>query len=287
MNRIKSAGDSGKKRAFTLFELLVVIAIIALLLMGVMPGLNMDKKKAASAVCLNEIRHMSIAWGIYAGENDSRIMSATIENSGVQAYCKNGWIGQPHTAADTTSSSLSLIQTSPTVTDEDEIRGASRGKLYPYLKSPGTYHCPADKLRIGPDGTRLYVSYAIAMYLNGNPDSFKDQIRKLSEITSPGKRYNFVESGENSRGNWIMGGRFPIAAPEYGADGYGLWGPVAISHGNSNAFGFVDGRAEIRKRHSSAIFDHYTTTENIPPGSLYGFQAVGSKHEDILWLVQG
>ena len=84
-----------------------------------------------------------------------------------------------------------------------------------------------------------------------------------------------------------MGGVFVIAAPEYGASDYGLWAPVAISHGNSNAFGFVDGHAEVKKWHANAIFDHYEATENKPPGSSYGFRAEGSTDEDVFWLAKG
>ena len=275
-----------KPKGFTLIELLVVIAIIALLLSIVMPGLNMAKKKAASVACLSNVRQMSMAWYMYAEENDSRIMGGFMEDVGTQSSCKEGWIGQPHTASDTSSSSLSMTQTSPEVTDEDEIRGEEKGKLYPYLDSPDVYHCPADKLRKGPDGTRLYVSYAVARCLNGNLGGFSSQIKKLSKVTSPGTRYNFVEDGESNRGNWNMGGRFPLAAPEYGAIEYGLWGPVAVSHGSSSTFGFVDGHAEIKKWHDSAIFDHYKATENLPPGTNYGFRYAPDS-EDVLWLAKG
>ena len=57
-----------KNKAFTLIELLVVIAIIALLLSIVMPGLNMAKRKAASAACLSNARQMSMAWYMYQEE---------------------------------------------------------------------------------------------------------------------------------------------------------------------------------------------------------------------------
>jgi prepilin-type N-terminal cleavage/methylation domain-containing protein len=63
-------------KAFTLIELLVVIAIIALLLAILMPALQIAKKKAAAAVCLVNTRNLSLAWYMYAQENDGKIMSA-------------------------------------------------------------------------------------------------------------------------------------------------------------------------------------------------------------------
>ena len=204
-----------------------------------------------------------------------------MEDVGTETECRVGWIGQPHAATDTTSSSLTNGQTSP-VTDEDEIRGVMKGKLYGYLESTRVYHCIADKDRKGPDGTRMYVSYAIPCCLNGR---FGDdgQITKLTKIKSPSEKYNFVESGERNRGNWTTGASFIMAAPEFGFSEYGLWGPVAISHGDSNVFGFADGHSEVKKWHDSAVFEHYRRTE---VGGMYG-QLFDSTSEDIRWLARG
>lgn len=282
-------GFYGKReKGFTLIELLVVIAIIALLLAIIVPALNLAKKKASSVVCMSNTRQMSMAWYMYQDENDGEIMSAQMENVGTDKSCTYGWIGQPHTQSDTTTSSLTMAQTNPPVTDEDEIRGAEKGKLFEYLDNPDVYHCPGDKLRLGPDGTKLFVSYAIAGCLNAFPTANSDlQIKKFHQISSPSRRYTFVESGERNRGNWIMGGWFPIAAPEFGHADYGLWAPVAITHGNSNSFGFADGHAEVHKWHSEIIFDHYNATENTPPGSGYGTRIPTSPNEDIDWLANG
>ena len=273
------------RKGFTLIELLVVIAIIALLLSIVMPGLNMAKKKAASAACLSNAKQMSLAWYMYQGESDGEIVAALMENVGVNTECREGWIGQPHLATDATSSSLSMTQTSP-VTDEDESRGAEKGKLYPYLENPDVFHCPADKLRKGPDGTRLYVSYALPTCLNGA--SGDTQIKKYGDITSPGTRFTFVESGERERGNWIAQGHFIMATPEYGHGGYGLWSPLAISHGDSAVFGFADGHAEVHKWHDQQIFEHYMRTEGAGAGATYDTLMIApGVSEDFDWLVKG
>ena len=283
---------NSRKRAFTLIELLVVIAIIALLLSIIMPSLSMVKKKAAAILCLSNTGQMSLGTYMYQEENDGLIMSAEMENVGENNVCKASWIGMPHTDTDTTSTSLSLTQTSPPVTDEDEIRGLEKGKLFPYMENPSLYHCPADRLREGPDGTKLYVSYAIPTCLNGFPSSssayYKSQIRKLGQITSPAIRYLFVESGERNRGNWIVGGHFIMATPEYGDSGYGLWSPLAISHGNSGEFGFVDGHSDSHKWHDEVVFEHYTKTEGTAPGATYGKTMLGpGESKDFDWLVRG
>ncbi|GAJ23796.1 unnamed protein product, partial [marine sediment metagenome] len=53
-------------RGFTLVELLVVIAIIALLMAILMPALNRAKEQGKRAVCLSNLRQLTLAWIMYA-----------------------------------------------------------------------------------------------------------------------------------------------------------------------------------------------------------------------------
>lgn len=281
----KIGGRCIKVKAFTLIELLVVIAIVALLLTIVLPGLNLAKKKGASAACLSNVRQMSTAWYIYQGENDGKIMSCRMEDVGTQSSCKEGWIGQPHRITDTTSSSLSMTSIAPSITAEDEMRGIEKGKLYPYLDSYGVYHCPADKLRTRCDKTsKMYVSYAIPNCLNNGSSN---SIKKLGEITATGERFNFVEIGTYGSRNWTWNGWWSFAFSSGGPAG--LHDPLAISHGNSGTFGFVDGHADIRKWADSIVLDHYKKGESMAPGDLYGvtYPTAGGRSEDIDWLAKG
>lgn len=269
------------KKAFTLIELLVVIAIIALLMSVIVPALKMAKKKAASIVCMTNLKNMSLGWYTYAEENNSNIMSSEMEATETNGTFV-GWIGRPRDGA-TVMGSAEFSRTTPEVSDEHEIAGVMRGALYPYLDTPDVYHCPGDTVRKGPDGTRLFVSYCVPTCLNRNqPADINKYIRKRSQITSPGTRYNFVESGETNRGNWIAAGHFILAAPEYDMN-YGLWSPISINHGDSSTFGYTDGHAEIRKWHDTVVKEHYNRTalEN-----YYG-QTYDDTSEDIRFVVSG
>jgi prepilin-type N-terminal cleavage/methylation domain-containing protein len=232
---------------FTLIELLVVVAIIALLMAIIMPALNLAKKKAATAACLSNTKNLALGWYVYMQDNDGRIMSSTaeaVDDGGAHV----GWCREPRTEDGGLPGNN---QTSPPVTDADEIRGIKMGVLFPYVNSPDAYHCPADNVRQSMyDGTRIFVSYAIPACLYQAPQTgharYSIQIRTFNEITSPSTRYVFVETAETR--NWNMNQRFIIGAPEYtNVDKWGWWGPMAINHGDSSILGFCDGHSEVRR----------------------------------------
>src|SRR4051794_28698553 len=57
-------------RAFTLIELLVVIAIIAILAAILFPVFAQAKEAAKKASCLSNLKQISLAWQMYAGDYD-------------------------------------------------------------------------------------------------------------------------------------------------------------------------------------------------------------------------
>ena len=79
------------KQAFTLIELLVVIAIIAVLMAVLMPALNRAREQGKRAVCLNKLKQLSLAWILYADENDDNLPKTDEGKEDVQWMQRGIW----------------------------------------------------------------------------------------------------------------------------------------------------------------------------------------------------
>jgi len=125
-SKVEGRGSRSQDKAFTLIELLVVIAIIAILAAMLLPALASAKKKAAGIGCINNLKELTLAAHVYAGDFQDAIVP-----NGLGTL--NAWVATMTTegvSGGNESTNLNLITSCV---------------LFPYNKSVGIYRCPGDQ----------------------------------------------------------------------------------------------------------------------------------------------
>ncbi|NBR85251.1 MAG: type II secretion system protein [Proteobacteria bacterium] len=248
------ASSRSPQEGFTLIELLVVIAIIAILAGMLLPALSKAKQKAMATQCLNGMKQLQLAWKVYAGDQDDRLVSS---RGGIalaaanQAWC-TGWMqpGAGYTATAETNTAFFM-----------------NALLGTYAGNAKIFRCPADKFIYRPSTyTEPYcrsVSMNMWMAWDGAAGSLvgagKNYKREI-EISTPSSRFVFINENPNS----IEDGTFRLNFdPTFGNPPPIVFenAPSAM-HNNGTSLSFADGHAELHRWTSVTIVNSISIAAN-------------------------
>jgi len=218
------------KKGFTLIELLVVIAIIAVLMAVLMPALNRAREQGKRASCLSNLKQLTLAWTMYADENDEKIVNGDTEEY-TSTYGQGGlhWNEPAWVKKDWDSN----------YTYDQKKAAVLGGALYPYANTLKVYKCATG--RTIQNELRMYsiVDGMNCIILGSFNGSGVKLIKRRSEIKYPALRFVFLDDG--GTGGATLGGW------SVWPDRYEWWDPPPIRHGDGTTFSFADGHAEHRK----------------------------------------
>ena len=217
-NKIPDQDSRGFLAGFTLIELLVVIAIIAVLLAILMPALNRVREQGKRAVCLNNVKQLTLAWILYADDNDDKIVNGM---GGVDRGKEKAWVG------------MCWSNGSEKLPEDQQIIAIKEGALWSYCKEVNLYRCPT-----GFRGEML--TYAAMDGVNGKPREGTRKpgvwIKKRAEIRNPTYRMVYVDEG------WVTPDSY---ATHYVEEGW--YDDPTVRHGDGTNFSFADGHSEYHK----------------------------------------
>jgi prepilin-type N-terminal cleavage/methylation domain-containing protein/prepilin-type processing-associated H-X9-DG protein len=207
-----------KQRAFTLIELLVVISVIALLMAILLPALGRARESGKRTVCLSNLKTLQLAWGMYADNNNEKIVFGEAAQSS----------SEPGTNPPRDDGSLCWNGYDISITTLDaQLKAIRSGALYPYIGSVKPYRCPN-----GLRGNSRSYNIVPSMNTSIRPEkTFKTRL----QITNPPaySRMVFMDMG------WPTGRFCTFFDLE-------IWEPPIppCRHINGNTFSFADGHAE-------------------------------------------
>ena len=264
---------------FTLVELLAVLTIISLLTTLLLPALAKTKAKGAGVSCMNNNKHLTLAWKMYTDDNNDELLFASADVLNPKTHAAT-WVNGVMDFDPVNSSNWDV---------EQDIK---KSPLWAYAPSTRIWRCPADTsgVRVRGQFRPRVRSMAMSLWVGGFGGRIERErlgdvfqiYRRMSDVTDPGPAgtWLLLDQREDSVnwGNYITAMHGWPDQPEY----YRFIQDLPASyHHNAGGISFMDGHAEIRRWRDARTRPRLVRNSNY--WTQYG--AISSPHnQDIRWL---
>jgi prepilin-type N-terminal cleavage/methylation domain-containing protein/prepilin-type processing-associated H-X9-DG protein len=260
-----------ERRGFTLIELLVVIAIIAILMAILMPALQRAREQGKRAACLNNLKQLTLAWVMYADENDDKLVNGA---AGYSNIVNATWADHANEKAWIEKCWADDFAQGGQLPVEDQRRAIMIGSLWPVVKQYNLYSCPT--------GTRgEMVTYALMFSMNAvRYDWIKNvkgaYVKRRSEVRpNQATRLAFIDEG------WVTPDAFAVWY-ERGV----WWDDPPIRHGDGVTVSFVDGHVEYKKWRGAETIKYGRLRDRGHAGGGWA-PSSDAGWDDLVWMQRG
>jgi prepilin-type N-terminal cleavage/methylation domain-containing protein/prepilin-type processing-associated H-X9-DG protein len=227
---------------FTLVELLVVVAILAVLSALLLPALAHAKGKGQATYCLDQLRQLSLAWVLYA-DDEQQVLPFNLGAAEIHQQAAQGMF----------RSWTSSVMSWELDADNTNTVRVTEGGIGPYTsREPRLYRCPADRVVSDLQAAQGWPARVRSISMNamvGDAGEFSRsganvnnpyyrQFFKLTQIPEPSQIFVFIEEHPDSINDGYFINKF------YTKRWMDL--PAAWHQGSANLT-FADGHAERHK----------------------------------------
>jgi prepilin-type N-terminal cleavage/methylation domain-containing protein/prepilin-type processing-associated H-X9-DG protein len=282
-----------KRNGFTLIELLVVVAIIAILAAMLLPALSKAKTRAISLACMSDRKQLTLAWLMYASENNELLaLNTDVSSSGAWDFPPGSqhasWISQTMDW----SSNQKNTNTDYLISDKWSLLGGYLGR------SVKVFACPAANFvsaKGAPSQASLGWDHRVrSIAMNGAiGDGIKFPNKTYPNTSSPWnwnpwyvakKSTDFHSPGPSDC--WVFCDEHPDSVD----DALLYTAPYAVNvftelpgnqHGGACGVGFADGHAEMHKWVDTVMNSHLNVSYTVVQQ-----QTCSISDADMLWLAQ-
>ena len=236
------------KGALTIKDTAVVLSCIIFLFTTLGAIGSVGRERAKRTVCLSNLKQLTVAWHLFADDNDDRIVNgeayyepggapaAPVPTSGIHK-------GERYWTGNDCASNFMLGEQRP---QNIQIAAIKAGALYPYCGTEKLYRCPS--------GIRGQMrTYSIVDSMNGLARSGTISgnvgvrvgntvlwVKKKSEIIDPSPAYRivFLDEGRVTPDSYAV---------HYNDPPTQWWDPPWVRHGDGTTVSYADGRSEYWK----------------------------------------